>query len=76
MRLREWLYKNGKYVKDFAQEIGYDRSYISAVMCGKKSPPKRFVFIVKMTTKGKVSEEDWEGIVADPFKKMPIKKKK
>lgn len=75
MKLREWIHKEGMLVKEFADKIGYDPDYLSGMMNGTKKTTAKLIDKIKLITKGKVREQDWIDIVADPLKSRPKRKK-
>lgn len=67
MNLREYLFRNRLTIKEFADQIGYARGYISQVMGGRKEELPRLTKMVNMHTKGKVTQI-YSGPETDSFK--------
>lgn len=55
MKLKLWLVKNRKTEIEFAQQIGYCRSYISQIACGTLRPSKRLAKAIEEATGGQVT---------------------
>ena len=58
MRLDEWLFKEEMTVKEFAKQVGYDRTYISGLVSGKRKGNVKAGYTIEKFTKGEVTVED------------------
>lgn len=56
MKLRQWLYNNRLTIKQFAELIDYERSYVHTWLSGQKKPSKKVMKVVRHYTLGKVSK--------------------
>ena len=60
MDLREYLFRERMEVKDFADKIGYARSYLSLIKNKKVMPSKRLKKAIEEATGGQVKDEDYQ----------------
>lgn len=74
MNLREYLFRQEISVKDFADQLGTDRSYISAFKTGRLIPGKRLAQDIVDLTNGQVTIEELMDPKATPKKKRKTKK--
>lgn len=58
MELREYLFRKRKSVTEFAKEIDYERTHISAIMSGRKKPGKKVARAIEKATNGEVTAEE------------------
>ena len=63
MKLKDYLWRSGLSIRKFAEETLYSKSYVSAVISGKRQPSRRFIRDVLVHTKGLVNED---GLVCVP----------
>lgn len=58
MELREYLFRKKKHLKEFAEDIGYSRGHISAIMNGNTFPNQKITNVIYNATQGQVTKED------------------
>lgn len=60
MNLREYLFYNKITVKDFADKLGYSRSYISGIVHELSMPSPRLAKEIEKVTQGKIKASSWK----------------
>ena len=59
MKLNDYLYFNNLTKKDFAELIGYARSYLVLISNGQKKPSRRMLKVIEHATNGDVTSKDF-----------------
>lgn len=58
MNLNEWLFRKHISKKDFAELIGYNRTYLHHILAGLRPPSARMIIRVLEATEGQVKLKD------------------
>ncbi len=58
MNLDQYLRKHKITYTDFAEKIGYGRTYINEIGIGTKNPSKRLAKLIEQATNGEVTAEE------------------
>ena len=58
MDLKEFLYQQRMQIKQFAQLIKYDRSSITEVIHGRRTPGRKLIEAIEEATHGMVTKND------------------
>lgn len=58
MDLRQYIKKEGLFIKDFSEMVNYDRTTIQKVMTGERKPGRKLINAIIAATNGEVTKED------------------
>ena len=74
MNLRDWLYQYGVNIKEFADALDVDRTYIHRIMKGVRSPSDALLEKIGELTNNQVVYRADLKDVQKPVKKLELKK--